>query len=82
MKMMIALALLIFGLFNTLAYAQVENRTFQNSLGQNIGRSVTDTRGNTLYYDRMGQNTGRSVTSNSGTMFYDRMGRQTGSVRR
>lgn len=83
MKTMIALISLMLGLFSTLAYAQVENRTFQNSLGQNTGRSVTDSRGNTLYYDRMGQNIGRS--SNNGTpttTFYDNMGRQTGSIRK
>jgi hypothetical protein len=42
--------------------AQVTNRTFQDSMGRNTGRSVTDSRGNTTFYDAMGRNTGRSAT--------------------
>ena len=59
--------------------AQVQNRTYQDSMGRNTGRSVTDSRGNTTYYDSMGRNTGRSTTDSRGrTTFYDAMGRQTG----
>jgi YD repeat-containing protein len=61
------------------AMAQVQNRTYQDSMGRNIGRSVTDARGNTTFYDSMGRNTGRSVTDSRGnTAFYDSMGRNTG----
>jgi hypothetical protein len=61
------------------ATAQVQNRTYQDSMGRNTGRSVTDSRGNTTYYDSMGRNTGRSVTDSRGTTtFYDAMGRNTG----
>jgi hypothetical protein len=41
------------------AMAQVQNRTYQDSMGRNVGRSVTDTRGNTTFYDAMVRNTGR-----------------------
>ena len=44
------------------------------------GRSVTDTKGNTIYDDSMGRNSGRSTTSNGTTTTYDQMGRQTGTV--
>ena len=61
------------------AMAQVQNRTYQDSMGRNTGRSVTDSRGNTTFYDSMGRNTGRSVTDSRGnTTFYDSMGRNTG----
>jgi hypothetical protein len=66
----------------TLAGAQTQQRTFEDSMGRNTGRSVTDTRGNTTFYDNMGRNTGRSTTSNGiTTLFYDNMGRQTGTIR-
>ena len=61
------------------AMAQVQNRTYQDSMGRNTGRSVTDSRGNTTYYDSMGRTTGRSVTDSQGsTTFYDAAGRVTG----
>jgi hypothetical protein len=63
------------------ANAQQKNRTYQDSMGRNVGRSVTDTRGNTTFYDAMGRNTGRSVTSGGTTTVYDQMGRQTGTIR-
>ena len=63
------------------AMAQVQNRTYQDSNGRTIGRSVTDQRGNTLFYDPMGRNTGRSVTRGNMTTVYNNMGRQTGTVR-
>ena len=63
------------------ATAQQQNRTFQDSMGRNVGRSVTDTRGNTTFYDAMGRNTGRSVTNGNTTIVYDSMGRQTGTIR-
>jgi hypothetical protein len=64
------------------AMAQVQNQTYQDAMGRNTGRSVTDSRGNTTFYDAMGRNTGRSVTDSKGTTtFYDAMGRQTGTIR-
>lgn len=63
------------------ATAQQQNRTYQDSMGRNVGRSVTDTRGNTTFYDAMGRNTGRSVTNGNTTIVYDSMGRQTGTIR-
>jgi hypothetical protein len=65
----------------TLAGAQTQQRTFEDTMGRNTGRSVTDTRGNATFYDNMGRNTGRSTTSNGITTFYDNMGRQTGTIR-
>ena len=64
------------------ALAQVQNRTYQDSMGRNTGRSVTDSRGNTTYYNSMGRNTGRSTTRGNTTTIYDSMGRQTGTIRR
>jgi hypothetical protein len=58
------------------AMAQVQNKTYQDSMGRNTGRSVTDSRGNTTFYDAMGRNTGRSVTNGNTTTVYDQMGRQ------
>ena len=56
------------------AMAQGQNRTYQDSMGRNTGRSVADSRGNTTYYNSMGRNTGRSVTDSRGnTTFYDSM---------
>ena len=63
------------------AMAQVQNRTYQDSMGRNTGRSVTDSRGNTTYYDSMGRSTGRSVTRGNTTTVYDSFGRQTGRIR-
>ena len=63
------------------AMAQMQNRTYQDSMGRNTGRSVTDSRGNTTYYDSMGRSTGRSVTRGNTTTVYDQMGRQTGTIR-
>jgi hypothetical protein len=60
------------------AFAQTVNRTYQNPMGQNIGRSTTDPRGRSTFYDSMGKNTGRSVTNGNTTTFYDNMGRETG----
>ena len=64
------------------ALAQVQNRTYQDLMGRNTGRTVTDARGNTTYYDSMGRNTGRSTTRGNTTTIYDLMGRQTGTIRR
>jgi uncharacterized protein RhaS with RHS repeats len=50
-------------------------------MGRTTGRSVTDTRGNTTFYDPMDRQTGRSVTSGGTTTVYDPMGRQTGTIR-
>ena len=60
--------------------AQVQNRTYQDSMGRNTGRSVTDSRGNTTFYDSMGRNTGRSTANGNTTTAYDNFGRRTGSI--
>ena len=51
-------------------------------MGRNVGRSVTNSQGNTTFYDAMGRNTGRAVTNGSTTTIYDSSGRQTGSIKR
>ena len=66
-------------LMPTEVLAQPQHQTFRDPNGRTLGRSSTDTRGNTTYYDSMGRNTGRSVTDAKGnTTFYDNMGRNTG----
>ena len=77
MKFIVALLLM-----TGTAMAQVQNRSYQDSMGRNTGRSVTDTRGNTVFYDAMGRTTGRSVTNGNTTTVYDSMGRRTGTIRR
>jgi len=62
------------------AMAQVQNRTYRDSMGRNTGRSVTDTKGNTLFYDSMGRNTGRSTTNGNTTTTSDSFGRRTGTI--
>jgi hypothetical protein len=64
------------------ALAQTTQRTFEDASGRNVGRSVTDGRGNSTYYDSMGRNTGRSTSDSQGNRaVYDNMGRRTGTVR-
>ena len=63
------------------AMAQVQQHTFKDKSGGTVGRLVTDTKGNTIYYDNMGRNTGRSVTRGNTTTVYDSFGRQTGRIR-
>jgi hypothetical protein len=63
------------------AHAQTTQRSFQDPMGRNIGRSTTDTQGNTTFYDAQGRNQGRAVTNGNVTTTYDNMGRQTGTVR-
>jgi len=75
MKIIIALLLLT---LPSVALAQTKQQTVRNPNGQVVGRTVTDTRGNTTFYNPLGQTTGRAVTNNNGTTFYDPMGRQTG----
>ena len=64
------------------AMAQAQNRTYQDSMGRNTGRSVTDSRGNTTFYDSMGRNTGRSTTNGNTTTIYDSFGRRTDTRRK
>ena len=76
---MIAIVLAL--LLPTAALAQQQRETFRNANGQTIGRSVTDTKGNSTFYNALGQQTGRSVTGSNGTVtFFDASGRQTGSA--
>ena len=77
----LALPFLILLLIGSMVNAQTTQRTYQDSMGRNVGRSTTDTRGNTTFYDAMGRNTGRSVTNGNTTTTYDNMGRQTGTIR-
>ena len=79
-KVMRSIIALIIVLSSGAALAQQVNRTYQDAMGRNTGRSVTDKRGNTTYYDAMGRNTGRSVTSGNNIITYDNMGRQTGTI--
>ena len=69
------------GLFVNPAHSQTINRTYQDSMGRNVGRSSTDTRGNTTFYNERGQNTGRSSTQNGTTTIYNERGQQTGTIR-
>ena len=78
MRFVVALILV---LASTAAMAEPQRQTFRDANGREVGRSVTDTRGNTTFYDAMGRNTGRSVTNGGTTTVYDRMGRQTGTIR-
>ena len=41
--------------------AMAQHQTFRDANGRTLGRSVTDSRGNTTYYESMGRNTGRST---------------------
>jgi hypothetical protein len=75
-----AIAGIMLMLMSDAAAAQVRQETFRDSMGRTVGRSVTDTKGNTIYYDNMGRNTGRSVTHGNSTTVYDQMGRQTDSI--
>jgi len=76
----VSLAIVLALLLPTAALAQVQNRTFKDANGREVGRSVSDGR-NTTFYDAIGRNTGRSVASGNITTIYDRMGRQTGTIR-
>jgi hypothetical protein len=46
--------------------AMAQQRTYQDAMGRETGRSVTDTRGNTTFDDAISRNTGRSVTGSNG----------------
>jgi hypothetical protein len=61
--------------------ALAQQRTFRDTSGRTLGRSVTDSRGNTTFYNAQGQQTGRAVTRGGSTTIYDRMGRQIGTIR-
>ena len=62
------------------AMAEPQRQTFKDANGRTLGRSVTDTKGNTTFYNSMGRNTGRSVTNGNTTTVYDNFGRRTGSI--
>ena len=79
--MMRIIIALIIVLSSGTAMAQVQNRTYQDSMGRNTGRSVTDSRGSTTFYDPMGRQTGRAVTNGNTTTIYAPMGRTTGTIR-
>ena len=62
------------------ALAQQQRQTFKDANGRTLGRSVTDSRGNTTFYDSMGRNTGRSTANGNTTTTYDNFGCRTGSI--
>jgi hypothetical protein len=68
-------------LIPTAAMPEPQRQTFKDANGRELGRSVTDAKGNTTFYDAMGRNTGRAVTRGGTTTIYDNMGRQTGTIR-
>ena len=59
-----------------------EMRTYQDPMGRNTGRSVSDGHGNVTFYDAMGRQTSRAVTQGNTTTVYDPSGRQIGRVRK
>jgi hypothetical protein len=79
-KLVALFFLIVFGTATLIgiASAQTTQRTYQDSMGRNVGRSTTDAQGRSTFYDNMGRNTGRSETQGNTTTFYDNMGRQTG----
>ena len=69
-------------LMTDVAMAQVQNRTYQDAIGRDTGRSVTDSRGNVTYYDAMGRTTGRSDDQRqTPPPSMTQMGRQTGNIK-
>jgi hypothetical protein len=72
---------IVFACVSNIVLAQVINRTYQDSMGREVGRSATDARGNTTTYDAMGRETSRATTSNGTTTITDPMGRQVGTIR-
>ena len=62
------------------ALAQQQRQTFKDANGRTLCRSVTDSRGNTTFYDSFGRNTGRSTTSGNKTTTYDSFGRRMDSI--
>ena len=77
----VSLAIVLALLLPTAALAEPQRQTYRDASGRELGRSVTDVKGNTTFYDAIGRNTDRSVTSGNITTIYDRMGRQTGTIR-
>ena len=75
------LVAILFAVTISPALGQTTSNTFKDASGREIGRSVTDTKGNTTFYNSLGQNTGRSTTQNGTTTVYDNVGRQQGAIR-
>jgi hypothetical protein len=75
----VALVLLILGLFADLASAQ--SRDFYDASGHKVGSSTTLPGGRTDFYDDRGRRTGSSFTTNKGGRidFYNDRGARTGS---
>ena len=61
--------------------AEPLRQTFKDANGREVGRSTSDTKGNTVFFDAMGRNTERSVTNGNSAIVYDQMGRQTVTIR-
>ncbi len=76
-----AIALITLTLLGVVRAEPLATRTFQDSMGRDVGRATTS--GNTTTFkDNMGREVGRAVKSGSGTTFYDNFGRETGRVSR
>ena len=71
--------IMLLGLMSDAA-AQVRQETFRDSMGRTVGRSVTDTHGNTTFFDASGRVTGRSTTSGKQTTIYGGDGRRVGTT--
>lgn len=79
----IALLLMVTAAGHAQGWPGSVERTYRNEMGQEVGRSTTDSKGNTTFRDNMGRETGRSTTDANGTTtFRDNMGRTTGTVRK
>jgi FlaG/FlaF family flagellin (archaellin) len=79
--LMIFIAFILLGTLATTARGQTTSHEFKDTSGRSMGRSVTDTKGNTTFYNSLGQNTGRSNTQNGITTIYNERGQQTGTIR-
>lgn len=63
------------------AFGQTQQFIARDTMGRELGRAVTDTKGNTTFYNEKGQTTGRAATSNGTTTTYNQLGQQTGTIR-
>jgi YD repeat-containing protein len=76
-----AIMLIMLALISHVRAEPLTTRTFQDSMGREIGRATTS--GNTTtFYDNLGRETGRSTTNGNTTTLRDNLGRETGRVNR
>lgn len=57
-----------------------QHQTFRDANGREVGRSVTDTKGNTVFYDAAGRVTSRSFTDGNTIIIEDAAGRRIGTA--